>query len=154
MDPIDFTPAILQHTQYLLNSFKKLSGQELIDRSGSLEEQAERLFYSSHVVVSHDTEKDPIFNYGNQAALDLWEFNWAEFTALPSRYSAEPITQAQRDLILNEVKRQGYIPNYRSVRISRSGKRFWVENAIIWTVTNDQDQFIGQAATFSKWTPI
>ena len=36
----------------------------------------------------------------------------------------------------------------------RTGKRFWVENATIWTVTDPTGTFLGQAATFSKWTPI
>lgn len=152
--PIDLTPALLQHSQDLLNSFKALTHQDLIDRTGSIEIQASNLFYAKSIVVSHDTAKDPIFNYGNQAALDLWEFDWAQFTALPSRLSAEPLAQIHRDRLLQEVKNQGYIANYRSVRISRTGQRFWVENAIIWTVTDHKGQDIGQAATFSKWTPI
>ena len=52
------------------------------------------------------------------------------------------------------LKEEGYITNYRSIRISRAGKRFWVENATIWTVTDPTGIVLGQAATFSKWTPI
>jgi hypothetical protein len=152
--PIDLTPALLQHSQDLLNSFKALTHQELIDRTSSLEIQASNLFYAPFVIVSHDKAKDPIFNYGNQAALDLWGFDWQEFTSLPSRLSAEPLAQIHRDRLLQEVKNQGYISNYRSVRISRTGQRFWVENATIWTVTDSSGKDIGQAATFSKWTPI
>jgi MEKHLA domain len=152
--PIDLTPRLIQHSQYLLNSFKTLTQQDLIDRSGSIEIQAQNLFNANFVIVSHNTELDPIFNYGNQAALDLWEFDWQQFTALPSRLSAEPLAQIHRDRLLLEVKNQGYIANYRSVRITRTGKRFWVENATIWNVTDDQGNGIGQAATFSKWKPI
>jgi hypothetical protein len=152
--PIDLTPSLLQHSQYLLNSFKTLTQQDLIDRSSSIEIQAQTLFNASFVIVSHNTEPDPIFNYGNQAALDLWEFDWQQFTTLPSRLSAEPLAQIHRDRLLQEVKNQGYIANYRSVRISRSGQRFWVEDATIWNVSDDQGNGIGQAATFSKWKPI
>lgn len=152
--PIDLTPALIQHSQHLLNSFKSLTHHDLIDRSPSVEVQAQNLFNADFVMVSHNTDTDPIFNYGNQAALDLWEFDWNQFTALPSRLSAEPLAQIHRDRLLQAVKEQGYIANYRSVRISRTGKRFWVENAIIWGVTDDQGKSIGQAATFSKWTPI
>jgi hypothetical protein len=152
--PIDLTPELIQHSQYLLNSFKTLTGQNLIDRTPSIEVQAQNLFDVNFVIVSHNTAKDPIFNYGNQAALDLWEFDWKQFTALPSRLSAEPLAQIHRDRLLQAVKEQGYIANYRSVRITRTGKRFWVENAIIWNVTDDNGQGIGQAASFSKWTPI
>lgn len=152
--PIALTPALIQHSQHLLNSFKTRTGQELFDRSSPIEVQAKQLFKANFVVVSHNTEIDPVFNYGNRAALKLWEFGWDEFTALPSRLSAEPLAQIHRDRLLQVVKDQGYIANYRSVRISRTGKRFWVEDATIWNVTDDQGKAIGQAATFSKWTPI
>ncbi len=151
---MSIAPALINHSQHLLNSFKALTHQELIDRSTPIEVQAQNLFNANFVIVSHNTAKDPIFNYGNQAALDLWEFDWEQFTALPSRLSAEPLAQIHRDRLLQAVKEQGYIANYRSVRISRTGKRFWVENAIIWEVSDDQGKPIGQAATFSKWTPI
>jgi hypothetical protein len=151
---ITMTPATIQHSQHLLNSFKKLVGRDLIDRTSEIEIQALDLFNAKFVVVSHDTHRDPIFNYGNQAALDLWEFNWQEFTALPSRLSAEPIARELREVLLQTAKTQGYIANYQGIRMSRSGQRFWVENAIIWNVTDDDGKDIGQAATFAKWTPI
>ena len=151
---IDLTPALVQHSQHLLNSFKAFTNQDLIDRTSSLDVQARNLFEAKFVIVSHNTNQDPIFNYGNQAALDLWDFDWTQFTKLPSRLSAEPLAQIHRDRLFQEVRVQGYITNYRSVRISRTGKRFWVENATIWTVTDSTGTFLGQAATFSKWTPI
>ncbi len=152
--PIALTPELIQHSQYLLNSFKTLTGQDLSDRTAPIDVQAQTLFDANFVIVSHNTEADPIFNYGNQAALDLWEFDWEQFTKLPSRLSAEPLAQIHRDRLLQAVKEQGYIANYRSVRITRTGKRFWVENAIIWNVTDDSGKGIGQAASFSKWKPI
>ena len=146
--------SVIEHCQTLLNSFKALTGHDLIDRSTSIEIQANNLFNANFVMVSHDTQPDPIFSYGNQTALDLWEFDWEHFVKLPSRLSAEPLAQIDRDRLLLETKNNGYIQNYRSVRISRTGKRFWIENATIWTVTDRNGKDIGQAATFSKWSPI
>ena len=151
---IDLTPALVQHSQHLLNSFKAFTNQDLIDRTSSVEVQAQNLFDAKFVIVSHNTDKDPIFNYGNQAALDLWEFDWTQFIALPSRLSAEPLAQVHRDRLFQAVQAEGYINNYRSVRITRTGKRFWVENATIWIVTDSTGTRIGHAATFLKWTPI
>ena len=37
------------------------------------------------VVVSHDDSDDPVFNYATKAALELWDMEWDEFTATPSR---------------------------------------------------------------------
>jgi len=148
------TASLIEHCQHLLNSFKALTGDDLIDRTPSIEIQANNLFHANFVMVSHGTQPDPIFNYGNQTALDLWEFDWEHFLKLPSRLSAEPMAQIDRDRLLLEAKNNGYIQNYRGVRISRTGKRFWVENATIWTVTDSHGKEIGQAATFLKWLPI
>ena len=56
------------HVQWLLDSFARLLGRELMARAGSVEEQAERLLHAPFVVVSHGTEADPILNYGNASA--------------------------------------------------------------------------------------
>lgn len=39
--------------------------------------------------MSHGLEVDPVFNYANQCALDLFEMTWEDFIKLPSRLSAE-----------------------------------------------------------------
>ncbi len=151
---IVLTASLILHSQHLLNSFKTLTGHELIDRTPSIEIQANNLFNANFVIVSHDTQPNPVFNYGNQTALNLWEFDWEHFVQLPSRLSAEPMAQIDRDRLLLEAKNNGYIQNYSGVRISRTGKRFWIENATIWTVTDRHGNDMGQAATFSKWSPI
>ncbi len=148
------TAPLIEHSQHLLNSFKTLTGHDLIDRSPSIELQAHHLFYANFVIVSHDTQPDPIFNYGNQMALNLWEFDWDHFLKLPSRLSAEPLAQVDRDRLLLDAKNNGYVQDYRGVRISRTGKRFWVENATIWGVTDRNGKEMGQAATFLQGLPI
>ena len=45
------------------------------------------LFYAPFVCCSHD-ETDT-FNYANQAALNLWEFEWDDFIGMPSTKSAD-----------------------------------------------------------------
>ena len=68
----------ISHVQLLLDSFARRVGRELVSRQGSAAEQAERLFRAPFVVVSHGTQADPVLNYGNAAALALWEMTWAE----------------------------------------------------------------------------
>ena len=94
------------------------------------------------------------FNYGNAAALRLFEMTWAEFTALPSRLSAEPTHRDERARLLDTVARQGFIDDYRGIRISKSGARFTIEQATVWNVIDDSGTLVGQAATFSAWTPL
>ena len=138
----------------LLDSYALWLKQELIDRSGDIEAQSERLFLAPFVVVSHVESPDPILNYGNQHALDLWEMTWAEFTATPSRLTAEPVNREERARTLDRVAAHGFITDYQGVRISRTGRRFLVERATVWNVLDGHGNKRGQAATFTEWTPL
>jgi hypothetical protein len=152
MEDIWQKPWVMEWTQSLLDSYVRLVKQELITREGTPQEQAERLFTSPMVVASHGLEKDPILNYGNQAALDLWEMDWEQFTQTPSRLTAEPVNRDERARMLAQAKTHGYINDYRGIRISRSGKRFFVERATVWTIQKPDGTPLGQAAMFSSWT--
>lgn len=146
--------SVIHHSQRLMKSFQHWTKKPLLSIFGSPEAQAKALFEAPVVIVSHGSESDPIFNYGNAQALALWQLDWQTFTQMPSRQSAEPIAQAERDRLLNEADRKGYISNYRCVRIASTGQRFWIENMLLWTVLDEHDQPCGQAATFSHWKPI
>ncbi len=144
-------PEVIHWTQLLLDSYNKLLGEELIHRKGTKIEQAENLFFAPFVVVSHGTESEPIFNYGNQKALDLWEISWQELIKMPSKKTAEPINQQERAKMLEQASKQGFIDNYRGVRITSTGKRFLIEKAIVWNLRDNEGKYCGQAATFSDW---
>lgn len=116
-----------------------------------VESLAEKLFEAPFVVVSHGTEADPIFNYGNRQALALWELDWQSFTRMPSRQSATPAERAARAKFLAEAKREGCTQNYRGIRTSSTGKQFWIENVILWNVLDEQQHLCGQAAMFDQW---
>jgi len=146
------TRFLIDHTARLLRSFRHWTGQDLIPISGTPEEQARRLYQASFIVISHDTQADPILNYGNEAALSLWEMPWEEFTKTPSRLTAEPTNREERAGLLARVAREGFIDDYHGVRISKTGRRFRVERAIVWNLVDEQDRYCGQAATFTRWT--
>ena len=147
-------PQILDWTQILLDSFNHFLGYQLISRQEDCETQARELFEANFVVVSHGIENDPILNYGNQTALDLWEMNWDSFTQTPSRLTAEPIDRDKRKILLEQVATQGYIDNYSGVRISSTGQRFYIKKTIIWNLVDNSGNECGQAATFSDWQII
>jgi MEKHLA domain len=173
MQPPWQDPIVIQHSQRLIASFQHWTGRSLLmtqtPAAQTPEAQAAALFQAHFVVVSHGVQADPIFNYGNQAALNLWEFDWDTFTQLPSRQSAEPVAQAERDRLLATAKTQGYIRDYQGVRISRLGRRFWIEDVILWDVLTATElyaltateltvpeltvpgQNYGQAAMFANW---
>ena len=146
-----FTPEVIQHNQRMLNSFRKWTGRELVSRTESPEQDTEILFESDFAIVSHGTESDPIFKYGNKKALELFEMNWEEFTSMPSRNSAEPMEQKHRAKFMEEVTRNGFVNNYEGIRVSKLGRRFLIKDAIVWNVLDDDGKYCGQAATFSEW---
>jgi hypothetical protein len=126
-------------------------GRELIERSGDPADEARRLFEAPFVVVSHGTQADPILNYGNRTALELWETDFASLTAMPSRLTAEAPERAERARLLERTARDGYVDDYRGVRISTSGRRFLIEQAIVWNLVDAAGRPVGQAATFAHW---
>jgi len=142
---------IIRHTQCLMDSFKHWTGRDLLDVSGTPEEIAKAVFESPMIVVSHGAEGDPILNYGNRAAMELWEMDWEALTQTPSRLTAEPMALEDRAALLDEVTRNGYIDNYQGIRISNSGKRFKIEQAVVWNLLDDEGQHCGQAAAFHHW---
>ena len=142
------------HVQLLLDSFRRFLGRDLIPRDGPAAEQARRLSEAPFVVVSHGTEADPILNYGNAAALALWEMDLATFVQTPSRLTAEPVHRDERARLLERTRRDGYVDDYQGIRIARSGRRFRIEQAIVWNLVDEAGNHRGQAATFDRWTPL
>jgi len=145
-------PVVIEWTQRLLDSYRHWASRDLIERIGEADVQAYRLFHTPFVVVSHGAEADPILNYGNQCALDLWGMTWSQLVQTPSRLTAESVNRAEREGMLEQAKAQGYFDSYRGVRVTSTGRRFLVENALIWNVVDAEGQRVGQAATFSQWT--
>lgn len=137
------------HIKLLLNSYYQLLNQPLLEAEP--DQLPERIFIADFALLSHNTDSDPIFNYGNQRALDLFELSWSELLDMPSRLSAEPVNRLERERLLAEVTKNGYIKNYSGVRIAKSGKRFLIKQAVVWNVYDEQQLYYGQAAWFKDW---
>lgn len=135
----------------ILRSFEQLLGRPLLDTTGTPGQQAEALFNAPFVVASHGTEADPILNYGNRKALELWELDWETFTETPSARTAEAVQRDTRQAMLEQVARQGFAEHYSGIRISSTGRRFRILETIIWNLTDEEGRPCGQAATFSRW---
>ena len=150
-DDAAFRDAWIAHTQILLDSFRRWLGRDLIPRTGQPLDDAKALFEAPFVVVSHGTQADPILNYGNRSALALWEMDIETFLATPSRMTAEPLHRDERAGLLARTTRDGYVDDYRGIRISRTGRRFRIDRAIVWNLLDAEGAHVGQAATFSEW---
>lgn len=140
-----------EHAHLLGLSYRQLLQKPLADGACGTPDFAKNLFEAPYAVVSHGTEDDPIFNYANRKALELFEMDWQEFTSLPSKQSAEPVNQEKRQRLLDQVTQHGFINNYQSVRISKNGKRFLIKNVEIWNLIDEEGTYKGQAACFAEW---
>lgn len=145
--PPDF---LLQQTHLLLHSYEHLFATPLV-AAGDDSARIEALFNAPFAVVSHNTAHEPVFNYANAKALELFEFSWDEFTSLPSRLSAEPMNQPERDALLATVRDQGFIRDYHGIRLSKTGRRFQIKNAVVWNLFDSSNVYRGQAACFKEW---
>jgi PAS domain S-box-containing protein len=129
------------------NSYRRLLGESLVPEGLSDEQGAAWLYESAPFgLLAHGTQADPVFMYGNRRAQSIFGYSWDEITALPSRLSAELPDREERQAFLDQVMRDGFVRGYRGVRVTKSGERFWIENAIVWQLIDDAGVLRGQAA--------
>lgn len=149
--PVWQQPEIIDWIQIVTKSYRELFGKNLIYPIDKPEKLSQTLFYAPFFLVSHGNQENPIFNYGNQTALQLWSLSWEEFIKTPSAQSAEPVARQERAVMLKQAKEQGYLENYEGVRISSQGKRFVIKQATLWNLTDETGKICGQAAICPIW---
>lgn len=112
-------------------------------------------------VLSHGTQIDPIYNYGNAASLELFEQECIEsLCKTPSRYSTIPELMEDRSQLIQQIEQNGYGYIYDAVRTTCSsspsncssssssnsnssnaegttGTLFIIKKVLIWNVYND-----------------
>jgi PAS domain-containing protein len=134
--------------ELLAGSYARLTGEPLVPPGrGAAWLYGEAPF----AVLAHDTAPDPRFIYANRTAQACFEYSWEELIGLPSRLSAEAPERAERQRLLDAVRRDGLARGYRGLRIAKSGRRFWIDGGIIWQLIDAQGATQGQAALFTSW---
>jgi hypothetical protein len=151
MEPVWQSDRLIQHAATLARSHRRFTGRDLLPGLFNPLGLSRNLFEAPFVVVSHGTEPDPVLNYGNAAALRLWEMSWEELTRTPSRLTAEAPLREERARLLAAVTAHGFIDDYSGIRISKTGRRFHIARATVWNLVTERGEPCGQAATFSEW---
>ncbi len=128
----------------IAESYQRLTGKPLLEAF-----YPQAMWNASCAIVAHGTEDDPVFFYGNQAALQVFGMSFTEFTSLPSRLSAEPLERQARASLLERVTRVGFVDDYSGMRIAKSGDRFMITDATVWNLIDAACIQHGQAATFA-----
>lgn len=148
------SPEWVARSRLLVESFRRRVGRDLVTVTGPELVTAETLFRAPFVVVAHGTGPDPLLTYANAAALRLWQMDPDTLVRTPSRLTAEPVHRDERVKLLERTLREGFVDDYSGVRISRTGRRFMIERAIVWNLEDDAGLLLGQAAMFDRWTPL
>ena len=130
---------------------QQLLGQPLV---AAHSDPVEALWSAAPVIVAHGTEADPLFFFANRAALARFETTTDAFTGSPSRLSAEAPLRGERQALLDRVSSHGFIADYAGVRISAQGRRFRIEQAVVWNLLDADGTVHGQAAAFDTWTEL
>ena len=135
----------------ITNSYARIIGRRLV----AANQDAWWLYnHAPFAVLAHNADPDPRFIYANRTAQSCFEYSWGEFTALPSRLSTEAPERAERQELLDAVTRDGFASGYQGIRISKSGRRFRIEDGIVWQLIGAGGLPHGQAATFSSWSDV
>jgi hypothetical protein len=130
----------------IAESFARLLGRPLVAPG---DDPAVALWDAPLAIVAHGAEDDPLFFFGNRAALARFETTVAEFVGMPSRHSAEAPLREERQALLDRVARDGFIDDYAGIRISARGLRFPIRDAVVWNLVDGQGRCHGQAAAFA-----
>ena len=149
------TPEVAAYNALMAWSFHHFTGDDIVPDARQLKatDLAQAMFDAPVAIVSHGTEADPIFRYGNAKALELWQMDWAAFIRLPSRHSAELESgiQDDRDRLLKAALENGFVDDYSGVRISSQGRRFEIRDTVLWNVMDQDGVRHGQAAFIRDW---
>ena len=142
---------LMGHVALMRDSYRALTGRDLIDPSLSPHRAAEALFHAPFALLSHNADADPLMTYANRTGLALFEVDWPRLVAMHSRDTAELPNREERARLLERVGRDGFIDDYSGVRVSSNGLRFLIERATVWNLVDEGGPRVGQAATFSDW---
>lgn len=129
----------------IVSSFETLVGKPLVEPGDDV---IAALWQAPQAILAHGTENDPIFFFANRRALDAFGYDVGTMLRTPSRLSAEAPLRDERQALLDRVSRHGFIDDYSGVRITATGERFTIGQAIVWNLIDAGGALHGQAATF------
>jgi len=143
------------HVARLAEAFARVTGRDLV---AEMKLDPARLGQSAwegdFALLSHRGDAQATLNYGNRFALELWQCDWAAFTALPSAATAPADDVPERAAMMAAAASHGFVTGYAGRRISAKGKLFRIENGTIWRLMDAGGEPFGVAALFRDFTRL
>jgi PAS domain-containing protein len=139
----------------LSGSYARLTNEALVPAGRDASAAARWLYQEAPFgLLAHDTDSDPCFIYANITAQKLFEYDWDEFVRIRSRFSAEAPNREERQRLLDAAAQDGYMTDYRGLRVAKSGRRFWVDHVTLWQLLDEDGKLHGQAALLPDWYDV
>lgn len=153
IDPIIGIKDKSRHISILNDSLEKLTGIDLYERMRIVNGDAsfEDICRNNRfVLISHNTEKDPIYNFGNEACLEAFARSWNELCVTPSRESVVINSEDEelRIKLMSKVTTEGFVECYGGKRVRGDGKFIQLVNAVVWNCYDETGEYYGQACLF------
>jgi hypothetical protein len=128
----------------IADSFARVTGESL-----PLQAQPGRdAWFGNFALLSHRGDAAATLNYANAFALKLWEYDWEDFTGLPSEVTAPPDDRVSRAVAMTKVARDNFVRGYSGRRISATGRLFTIADGIIWRLLDADGTSFGVGAFF------
>lgn len=70
------------------------------------------------------------------------------------KLSAEPIEESRRNQLLEEGKKKGVTFLNQGIRIGKTGRRFYIEDVVLFNLIDKDENYVGQGAVYEKWRYI
>lgn len=132
--------------EWMMSSYEWMLGMPLVVPNT---DPVDALWTAPKAILAHGAEADPLFFFANRSALRAFEADLETMIGLPSRLSAEAPLREERQTLLERVSKEGFIDDYQGIRIALTGRRFRIENAVVWNIVDETGQRHGQAAAFA-----
>lgn len=148
---IDLTSSAMLATSMVIAKSFEEHFSDILFPYDNPEDLAIKLYHAPVIIIAYTEDADPTFIYANQCAQNVWEITWDSFLKLPVKETtSEQLRQNQLGFI-QLVKQKGHYMGYQGLKKTASGRMFRVENAIMWTLTNANGEYIGQASMIPSW---
>ncbi|GFR40424.1 hypothetical protein Agub_g998 [Astrephomene gubernaculifera] len=141
----------------MCDSYWRLTGKYLLE-GVDFQRLPAALYRAPFALLAHNKFQegvtDPIYIYGNRAALELFETSWEELLATPSRKSAaeeDAAAQQDRNGLLERAAQCGYVTGYEGWRVSKGGRRFKIREVTLFNIMDREGTKLGQAAVFDQY---
>lgn len=124
-----------------------MEGGDMLQLTKDLYEAPFALLFHNNFVVD-----EPVLMYANKAAQDLFQTAWESMIGTPSKNTASPEEQAQRQKLIDECAEKGFAEIRGAPRVGAKGRKLDLTEAVVFNIEGPDGNKVGQATVIDRWT--